>query len=222
MAKSRRNLLIYHLHDTALAAALQAYARGRLIDIGCGTKPYEGMTKGLVTEHVGLDRAHPFDSNAKVDLVGTAYQIPVADASFDTAMSTAALEHLSEPEEALRECFRILKGGGKAIYTVPLLWHVHAPPWDYYRFTNFGLRHVFEKAGFDIIEIKALSGFWVTMAQLFIYYLGRADRFRLIKVLRVVTLLSLPIQAIALLLDRLDKAEDWTWMYLVVARKPAD
>ena len=220
MAKNLRNVLIYHLHDTALRSALAAHGKGRMIDIGCGTKPYESLAKPYVTEHVGLDREDPFNCNAKADIVGTAYEIPVEDASFDTAMSTAALEHLNEPEAALRECLRVLKPEGKALYTVPFFWQVHMAPWDFYRFTKFGLQHIFQKAGFEVVEIKALSGFWVTMAQLFIYYLARSDRFWILRKLRVVTLVSLPVQGLAYLLDKIDRAEDWTWMYLVVARRP--
>ena len=220
MSKSLRNLLVNHLHDKALDRALSSHATGRLIDIGCGTKPYAGMVRAYADVHVGLDRADPFNENARVDIVGTAYDIPVASGSFDTAMSTAALEHLSDPEVALRECFRVLRPGGKAIYTVPFIWHVHMAPWDFCRFTKFGLKHVFEKAGFEIVEINALSGFWTTFGQLFVYYLGRADTFAPVRWLRLVTLAGLVVQGVAFVLDKLDRAEDWTWMYLVVARKP--
>lgn len=222
MARNRRNLLIHHFHDRALADALRLHAKGRLLDIGCGTKPYEAMARPYVSEHVGLDRESPFNARARVDLVGTAYEIPVPDASFDTAMSTAALEHLAEPEAALRECFRVLKPGGHAIYSVPFFWHIHSPPWDYYRFTRFGLEHIFGKAGFEEVEVRALSGFWVTFGQLFVYYLGRADRWAIVRRLGLVTIAALVVQAVAYVLDRIDRAEDWTWMYLVVARKPAE
>lgn len=220
MAKNRRNWLVNHIHDKALALALKDHAKGRMIDIGCGTKPYEKLAKPYVIEHVGVDREDPFNRNARVDVAAGAYEIPLGNDTFDTALSTAALEHLAEPEQALRECFRLLKPGGTAIYTVPFFWHIHMAPWDFYRFTRYGLEHVFKKAGFEIVDMKALSGFWVTFGQLFVYYLGRADKFRVVRWLRLVTLASLPIQGIAYLFDKLDRAEDWTWMYLIIARKP--
>jgi SAM-dependent methyltransferase len=219
MAKSIRNLLIYHIMDREIEASARKYLKGRLIDIGCGTKPYRSMFAPYVAEHIGLDRDSPFNAQADVDLVGTAYDIPVEAESFDSAVSTATLEHLSEPEAALKECHRVLKAGGVAIYTVPLIWHLHAEPWDFYRFTKYGLKHLFEKAGFEVLEIKPLAGFWVTMAQLTVYYLFRFHRgpWRFLKVIPVLGLL---IQLLGFCLDKLDRAEEWTWMYLLVARKP--
>jgi hypothetical protein len=32
--------------------------------------------------------------------------------------------------------------------------------------------------------------------------------------------MGLVVQRISYLLDKIDKAEQWTWMYMVVARKP--
>lgn len=220
MAKDLKNLLIYHIHDGELGRLGQRYLKGRLIDIGCGTKPYRALLAPFVSEHVGVDREDPFHPEARPDLIGTAYEIPVPDASFDSAICTAALEHLNEPEAAVVECRRVLKPGGYAIYSVPFIWHVHAAPWDFYRFTHFALRHVFEKHGFEVVELKPLSGFWVTFGQLFVYYLYRFNR-RPITYTFIIPILGLLVQACAFVLDKIDRAEDWTWMYMLVARKPA-
>jgi len=218
VSKDLRNLLVYHIHDRELFRCARHYLRGRLIDIGCGTKPYKEMLRPYVTDHIGLDRKQPFNQNADIDLVGTAYEIPVEDESFDSALSNAALEHLEEPEVAIRECHRVLKPGGIAIYTVPFIWHIHSAPWDYYRFTSFALEHLFEKAKFEIVELKALSGFWVTFGQLFVYYLYRFHRGPL-RYIPLIPIIGLVVQAVAYGLDHFDRAEEWTWMYLVVARK---
>ncbi|MEO8631618.1 MAG: class I SAM-dependent methyltransferase [Betaproteobacteria bacterium] len=213
------NLLVEWIVQSALAKKGKQYLRGRLIDIGCGTKPYESLLKGMVSEHVGVDHEATFHDQANIDLYGTAYAIPAADDSFDSALCTAVLEHLEEPETAIRECYRVLKPGGAAIYCVPFIWHLHEEPRDFYRYSKYGLRYLFEKANFEIVEMIALSGFWVTFGQLLVYKLLPFNRgpLRWFKIFDGVVLL---IQAIAFGLDRVDKAEQWTWMYLVVARKP--
>lgn len=195
------------------------YLKGNLIDIGCGTKPYKDLLAPYVTLHIGVDHLASMHEKSNIDQVGTAYQIPADNASFDSAICTAVLEHLEEPEQALRECYRVLKPGGVAIYSVPFIWHLHEEPRDFYRYSNHGLKYLFEKVGFQIIELKALSGFWVTFGQLFVYNLYRLNRGPL-RWLRIIDAMGLSIQAVAYGLDKIDKTEQWTWMYMVIARKP--
>ncbi len=219
MAKLLKNILIYHIHDREFRRAAEAHLKGRLIDIGCGTKPYEQLLAPYIDEHIGVDHEHTFHDKSNIDLIGTAYEIPSDDSSFDSAVCTAVLEHLEEPEMALRECNRVLKPGGVAIYSVPFIWHIHEEPRDFYRFSNYGLEYLFNKVGFEIIEVKALSGFWVTFGQLFVYNLYRMRRGPL-RWIPIIDAIGLLIQGAAYLLDRVDKSERWTWMYMVAARKP--
>ena len=218
MAKQIKNLLINHIHDRQLVAYAGAYLNGRLIDIGCGTKPYRNILEPYISDHVGVDHDATFHDKSNIDLFGTAYDIPENDASFDCAICTAVLEHLEEPENAISECHRVLKPGGVAIYSVPFIWHLHEEPRDFYRFSKYGLKYLFEKVGFEIIELKALSGFWVTFGQLFVYNLYRFNRGPM-RYIPIIPILGLIIQGISYVLDRLDKSEQWTWMYMLVVRK---
>jgi SAM-dependent methyltransferase len=216
--KSIYNLLIYKFHDQALERAASKYMNGKMLDIGCGIKPYTAMMRPFVTEHIGVDYEGSLHSKNNVDLLGTAYSIPALDESFDSVICTSVLEHLEEPEQALRECHRVLKAGGIAIYTVPFIWHLHEEPRDFYRFSKYGLDYLFKKVGFDILEINALSGFWGTFGQMLAYNIYRFNRgpLRWFKIIDVACLL---IQCLAFVLDRLDRATQWTSLYLVVARK---
>lgn len=218
MAKDLRNLLIYHIHDRELKQYAISYLTGQLIDIGCGDKPYKNILSPYVTVHMGVDHEGTLHENSNIDIFGTAYQIPVEEASFDSAICTAVLEHLEEPELALRECYRVLKQGGVAIYSVPFIWHIHEEPRDFYRFSKYGLQYLFEKVGFEVLDLKALSGFWVTFGQLLVYNIYRLNRGPL-RWLRIIDAVGLLLQAIAYGLDKFDKTEQWTWMYMVVVRK---
>lgn len=216
--KPIHTLLTYRFHDRALEEAASRHLSGRMVDIGCGVKPYAAMVRPFVTEHIGIDHEGSVHGTDHVDVVGTAYHIPVPDASFDSALCTCVLEHVEEPERALRECCRVLKLGGVAIYTVPFIWHLHEEPRDFYRFSRYGLDYLFKKVGFDVIEINALCGFWGTFGQLFAYNIDRFNRGPL-RWFRIIAAITLLVQGLAFVLDRCDRTEQWTSLYLVVARK---
>jgi SAM-dependent methyltransferase len=218
MARELKNILINGLHDKQLSIYAKHYFSGCLIDIGCGTKPYKEMFSPYVDTHIGVDHEATFHDKSNIDLFGTAYEIPAESESFDSAVCTAVLEHLEEGEQALRECHRVLKPGGIAIYSVPFIWHLHEEPRDFYRYSKYGLKYLFEKAVFEIVELKALSGFWVTFGQIFVYNIYRFNRGPL-RFIPIIPIIGLIVQGISYILDRFDKTEQWTWMYMVVVRK---
>jgi len=217
------NWLIFSIVNPRLKKALSRFAHGIMLDIGCGEKPYKEMAAPYVQEHIGVDHEESFHDKSNVDLSGTAYQIPLNDHSVDCILCTYVLEHIEEPGRALAESFRVLKAGGYAIYTVPLFWHVHEAPRDFYRYTEFGLRHLFEKNGFEIIEINALTGFVVTFSQELMYFLYKFRRGGWINPLWwLIPPVGHVIQAVAYILNRIDPTKDFTAEYLVIARKPEE
>ena len=218
MAHRINNMLTYKLHDDPLNLAASKYIHGKLLDIGCGIKAYEKMMQPYVSEHIGLDHEASLHHNKNVDLVGTAYDIPSSNSFFDSVICTSVLEHLEDPEIALKECYRVLKSGGYAIYTVPFIWPIHEEPRDFYRFSKYGLDYLFKKVGFEVIQLDALCGFWATFGQMFVYNLYRYNRGP-IRWFRIVDLVSVPLQSIFYILDRLDKSELITSLYITVARK---
>ena len=137
------NWLIHRIHDDKLQLALSQYATGVLVDIGCGEKPYAELLKGLTMQHIGVDHAGTIHDQSKIDVLATAYETTLPDASADTVLCTNVLEHLERPDRSLREMYRILKPGGHVIVTMPFFWHLHEVPRDFYRYTQFGLSFLF-------------------------------------------------------------------------------
>lgn len=215
---SHHNWLVYRIHDEALAKAIRDYASGVLVDIGCGVKPYATLTQCFVSRHIGVDHLGSQHENNNVDVFATAYDTTLQSGSADTVLCTTVLEHLEWPDRAIKEMQRILKPGGHAILTAPLFWHLHEQPRDFFRYTEFGLAHLLKQGGFQVVEIKPLSGFLVTFAQELSYYIhGRGGRF-----------FHLPVRLAQYLLQRFayychrtgrDTAHGFTWAYLVVAKK---
>ncbi len=218
VAYELKNMLVNRIADRHFREMSSRYLHGRLIDIGCGIKPYREVLAPLVAAHIGVDHEGSLHDRSNMDLTGTAYSIPAPDGSFDSALCTAVLEHLEEPERAIRECHRVLKQGGMAIYSVPFIWHLHEEPRDFYRYSKYGLKYLFEKCGFEIVELRALSGFWVTFGQMLVYYLYTFNRGPL-RWIPIIPALGLLIQGVSFVLDWLHCREEWTWMYMLAARK---
>ena len=76
---------------------------GRMLDIGCGAKLKSRLGGDLLTEYIGLDHEGTFHDRSKIDLLGTAYDIPAENVSFDCILSTAVLEHLEDRGRALED-----------------------------------------------------------------------------------------------------------------------
>jgi SAM-dependent methyltransferase len=218
----KHNWLVNKIVEDALKDAVKTYAKNKLIDIGCGDKPYKGILESYVIEHVGLEHHSTLKDKSQIDLFGTAYAIPVEDESFDTVLCTSVLEHLEEPSSAIKEANRVLKRGSYAILTVPLFWHLHEEPRDFYRFTRYGIKYLLETNGFEVTELVPLSGFLVTFGQELVYYLYRfKGRSKFNPVTWLVLGTCTAIQRLCYSLNSVDRSEEFTWMYIVVAKKIA-
>ena len=89
--------------------------------------------------------------------------VHLPDCLADNVISFSVIEHLYRPERMLAEAYRILKPGGWLYMQVPFQWAVHEAPYDYVRFTRYGLERCLTDAGFESVSIEADCGFWVTM-----------------------------------------------------------
>jgi len=155
--------LVYKYLQQDLKQAIEDHAKGDVFDIGCGNKPYESLFRNK-GKYTGCDIVQ--SSENKVDIICTVDNIPLDANQFDTVISTQVLEHVVDHDKMLAEAYRLLKWGGKIILTAPMVWEHHEVPHDFFRFTRFGLIHIFEKAGFRIIQVKANGGKWALIGQM--------------------------------------------------------
>lgn len=137
-----------------------AVVQGRLLDVGCGNRPYAPWYDRFAERSVGLD-ATP---GRGVDVLGFADRLPFADETFDTVVATEVLEHVTDARRAVAELHRVLRPGGHALVTVPFLYPTHEAPYDFRRFTHFGLRSLLEGHGLEVVTLEAKGGPLVLLA----------------------------------------------------------
>ncbi|MFQ5561574.1 MAG: class I SAM-dependent methyltransferase [Nitrospinota bacterium] len=141
------------------------FASGVLLDIGCGLKPYHDVFVDNVSKYIGVDWASSCHQNRKIiDAFSNNNALPFKSNSFETVLCTEVLEHSPNPSLAIQEVWRVLKPGGTLIMTAPFMYLVHEPPWDYFRYTEYGLKHLTKEAGLEVIYIKPLGGYSTVVA----------------------------------------------------------
>jgi len=158
---------VFYHHD--LFEAFDTYASGRMLDIGCGNKPYKNQIGNKVTEYVGCDIIQ--SSENCVDVLCEATHIPLPDESFDTVISTQTIEHVADHQALVNEAARLLKSGGYFIVSGPMYWPLHEEPYDFFRITKHGFRYVLGKAGLEVVEEKSNGGKWSLAGQALIHAL---------------------------------------------------
>ncbi len=150
---------------------------GAVLDLGCGIKPYRSFFR--CDTYTGLEydtQKNRRSKNADAFYTGTAF--PFESESFDAALSTQVLEHVFTPDAFLEETHRVLKPSGKLLLTVPFFWDEHETPYDFGRYTSFGLAHLFEKHGFRILRQEKTCADASVLFQMLNVYIFRKISFR--------------------------------------------
>ena len=167
------------------AADLGAY---RLLDVGCGEKPYARVF-ARAAEYVGLDTAE----HAHADLVGPIERIPAEDASFDLVLCIQVLEHVDDPAQGVRELHRVTRPRGRVLLATHGAMVYHPNPSDLWRWTNEGLERLFRENGdWASVTVRPGCGTAASLAMLNAIYLEHLLRRTPLRPLRggVVALLN--------------------------------
>ena len=178
-----KNWLVWRIGRRHLASVAHL-ARGRALDIGCGSMPMLPVFEGRIDSMIGLDRPRSDGKEIRARVHGDALALPFRQGAFQTALCLQVLEHVPEPEQCLREARRVLAPGGYLILTAPHIWNVHEGPQDYFRFTEYGLAYLFRKAGFEVVEVRAMAGYFVTAGARLSYFLAHFDHWGLQVIVR--------------------------------------
>lgn len=144
---------------------------GHLMDFGCGRKPYRSLFQ--VSSYTGVDIEVSGHDHHKeeIDVYYDGKSLPFPDQNFDSIFSSETFEHVFNLEEMVPELFRVLKPGGQMLITVPFVWDEHEVPYDYGRYSSFGIRHLLIKNGFEVMTVDKTGHFFLVLGQLWVLYL---------------------------------------------------
>lgn len=221
----------WYAHDRIIKQILfeflitaKKYAQGRLLDVGCGDKPYEALFLDTVSEYIGVDLPISRSANKNIKRANIYNDInkglPFRDASFDTVLCTEVLEHIPEPDSLIAESNRVLRKEGYLILTTPQVWGLHEEPCDYYRYTKYGLEYLMKKNNFKVVLLRKEGGLFMMIGQRlssFIHYNYVSGKNIFLKL--IFKPIYIIFQQICLVLDTLYEHRGDTLGNMLVAKK---
>ena len=159
-----RKGLLQHISSNA------PYLKGRMMDFGCGSKPYRSLFN--VEEYIGVDYNGEGHSHEKeqIDVLYDGHHIPFPDQYFDSVFTSEVFEHIFNLEEIIPEINRVMRTGAVMLITCPFAIAEHEQPADFARYSSFGLQHLLKKNGFKIVNFEKIGSSFETIMQLKMMY----------------------------------------------------
>ena len=143
---SRRNLYKFLFESLVEIKSIENL---RVLNIGAG-----GPIQGIIELSLNTKKITTIDIDParKPDIVMDVTNLEFNDNSFDLVIMMEVLEHVKEPKKALSEIYRVLSHNGKLIMSTPFILGIHDEPYDYYRFTKYGLEYLLSDFKIEIQE----------------------------------------------------------------------
>lgn len=204
----------------AAIGSINVSSSDRWLDVGCGLRPYEASFSA--GSYVGVDiEASGRDSDFKrPDHYYDGRNLPFPEDSFEGVISTQVLEHVPDPHVFLAEIHRVIKSEGRLIISLPFVWQEHEEPFDFFRFTQFGIADLLKQAGFEVDSIVKDTGAIETLAVLLNNYIIQNLVPSIRGFARLVALtICFPVQIIAIVLQRVLPDQGQLYLNLVIRAK---
>jgi SAM-dependent methyltransferase len=168
------------LANQGLVRALErarGHARGALLDVGCGSRPFAWLFEGRVARYWGTDlRSSSYLVGRPPDAFASAEAQPIRNGSMDTVLGLSMMTYLPEPGRMLAEAHRVLKPGGTLILEFTQMVPLHDEPSDFFRFTRYGAAWLLERAGFEVVEAIPVGSLWARVGTSLTEPLNRINR----------------------------------------------
>ncbi len=126
------------------------------------------------------------------------------------------LEHTKEPLKAVQNVYKILKKDDYFLASVPFNFHIHDEPNDFFRFTYYGLKMLFND--FSEVEIKRRNG-WLESIFVNFIRLEKEKNFLSKLIGKLFILFYFLLLPLILLIQKIFTSEKLTTGYYIEAKK---
>lgn len=134
-------------------ADMASKIHGRMVDVGYGGQPYRNLF--TVDEYCGVELDTELNRKTKkADIYYDGVSLPFESDRFDALLCNQVLEHVQDEDPFVAELARVLRPGGAMILSAPFLWDEHEQPFDFKRYTSYGMQSLLERHGFSIIKLQ--------------------------------------------------------------------
>lgn len=156
----------------------------KVLDAGSGREHEQHLRKELLATGATLHTCD-FCEGPGVDFVADVTHLPFEDGTYDIVLSMQVLEHVTDPQKVVQEMARVLKPGGQLFLTTPQSSPLHNLPWNFFNFTNLGLRLLYDKAGLEVTKEVPQGGYYILLAFQLNWFVREVERTRLPSVVKV-------------------------------------
>jgi SAM-dependent methyltransferase len=145
----------------------------RIIEIGAGTNAQDHRRLFVKAEFIATD----LEKHEGIDKIVNVIDFGSLENNYyDLILCLNVLEHIADPHRAVDEMHKGLRTGGVLFLVTPFLFPIHDPPYDFYRYTEYGLTKMLNC--FSRVAIEKIFIFpKVSLLDRFVlYYVVRAVR----------------------------------------------
>lgn len=191
---------------------------GHIMDFGAGSSPYRDLFSYASYIAVDVEQSGHARSRMVADVFYDGRNLPFDSCTFDSVFASEAFEHIFNLDEILDEIARVLRPGGAMLVTTPFVWDEHERPYDFARYTSFGLKHLLEEHGFAVHSIHKATGNLETISQMLVLYLAQRELLTRFRILRLILtpLLFAPIMLLGLLAGKVLPSDDRLYQNLII------
>lgn len=194
-----------------------------ILDLGAGECRYSFFFDKCQYIAIDFGQGDKRWNFSKLDILADITNLKfIKDESVDYCLNTVTLEHINEPHLFFQEVERILKPGGKLFLYAPFIVNEHQVPYDFFRYTSYGLRYLSQQSGLEVVSLIPSNGALSTGINI-VHYSIHLSAGKNIFIKLILFILRLCFDALLPICEKLDfylQKREFPLLWLLVAKKP--